>query len=57
MLLDETKLVHAISIATAVGFMALAGVAAEFGVVMLIYLTFVGRTPRFRPPFHIRAAR
>jgi Cu(I)/Ag(I) efflux system membrane protein CusA/SilA len=29
---------HAVSIATAVGFIALAGVAAEFGVVMLIYL-------------------
>jgi len=29
---------HEISIATAVGFIALAGVAAEFGVVMLIYL-------------------
>jgi Cu(I)/Ag(I) efflux system membrane protein CusA/SilA len=29
---------HAFSIATAVGFIALAGVAAEFGVVMLIYL-------------------
>lgn len=29
---------HAISIATAVGFIALAGVAAEFGVVMLVYL-------------------
>ncbi|HEU4589549.1 MAG TPA: efflux RND transporter permease subunit [Steroidobacteraceae bacterium] len=29
---------HAISIASAVGFIALAGVAAEFGVVMLIYL-------------------
>ncbi|MBL8517607.1 MAG: efflux RND transporter permease subunit [Betaproteobacteria bacterium] len=29
---------HAMSIATAVGFIALAGVAAEFGVVMLIYL-------------------
>jgi copper/silver efflux system protein len=29
---------HQISIATAVGFIALAGVAAEFGVVMLIYL-------------------
>jgi Cu(I)/Ag(I) efflux system membrane protein CusA/SilA len=29
---------HDISIATAVGFIALAGVAAEFGVVMLIYL-------------------
>jgi len=29
---------HAISVATAVGFIALAGVAAEFGVVMLIYL-------------------
>ena len=29
---------HSVSIATAVGFIALAGVAAEFGVVMLIYL-------------------
>jgi Cu(I)/Ag(I) efflux system membrane protein CusA/SilA len=29
---------HAFSVATAVGFIALAGVAAEFGVVMLIYL-------------------
>ncbi len=29
---------HAISIATAVGFIALAGVAAEFGVIMLLYL-------------------
>jgi len=29
---------HAVSVATAVGFLALAGVAAEFGVVMLIYL-------------------
>jgi Cu(I)/Ag(I) efflux system membrane protein CusA/SilA len=29
---------HAMSVATAVGFIALAGVAAEFGVVMLIYL-------------------
>ena len=29
---------HAISVASAVGFIALAGVAAEFGVVMLIYL-------------------
>jgi Cu(I)/Ag(I) efflux system membrane protein CusA/SilA len=29
---------HQVSIATAVGFIALAGVAAEFGVVMLIYL-------------------
>jgi copper/silver efflux system protein len=29
---------HTVSIATAVGFIALAGVAAEFGVVMLIYL-------------------
>jgi Cu(I)/Ag(I) efflux system membrane protein CusA/SilA len=29
---------HAVSVATAVGFIALAGVAAEFGVVMLIYL-------------------
>jgi Cu(I)/Ag(I) efflux system membrane protein CusA/SilA len=29
---------HSISVATAVGFIALAGVAAEFGVVMLLYL-------------------
>ena len=29
---------HSMSVATAVGFIALAGVAAEFGVVMLIYL-------------------
>jgi Cu(I)/Ag(I) efflux system membrane protein CusA/SilA len=29
---------HAISVASAVGFIALAGVAAEFGVVMLVYL-------------------
>jgi copper/silver efflux system protein len=29
---------HAVSIATAVGFIAVAGVAAEFGVIMLIYL-------------------
>jgi Cu(I)/Ag(I) efflux system membrane protein CusA/SilA len=29
---------HAISVATAVGFIALAGLAAEFGVIMLVYL-------------------
>lgn len=29
---------HALSVATAVGFIALAGLAAEFGVVMLVYL-------------------
>jgi Cu(I)/Ag(I) efflux system membrane protein CusA/SilA len=29
---------HSISVATAIGFIALAGVAAEFGVVMLVYL-------------------
>jgi Cu(I)/Ag(I) efflux system membrane protein CusA/SilA len=29
---------HAVSVASAVGFIALSGVAAEFGVVMLIYL-------------------
>ena len=29
---------HDLSVATAVGFIALAGVAAEFGVVMLLYL-------------------
>ena len=34
---------HAISVATAVGFIALAGVAAEFGVVMLVYLQHAWR--------------
>src|SRR5690606_16245471 len=29
---------HAISIATIIGFIALAGVAAEFGIIMLLYL-------------------
>jgi Cu(I)/Ag(I) efflux system membrane protein CusA/SilA len=29
---------HNVSVATAVGFIALAGVAAEFGIVMLVYL-------------------
>ena len=29
---------HSISVATAIGFIALAGVAAEFGIVMLVYL-------------------
>lgn len=29
---------HSVSVATAIGFIALAGVAAEFGVIMLIYL-------------------
>jgi Cu(I)/Ag(I) efflux system membrane protein CusA/SilA len=29
---------HSVSVATAVGFIALAGIAAEFGVVMLVYL-------------------
>src|SRR3546814_16323633 len=29
---------HAVSVATIIGFIALAGVAAEFGVVMLLYL-------------------
>ena len=38
---------HAMSVATAVGFIALAGVAAEFGVVMLLYLKHaLGRAPR-----------
>ncbi len=31
---------HAVSVATAVGFIALAGVAVEFGVVMLVYLNY-----------------
>src|SRR3546814_8504548 len=29
---------HAVSIATLIGFIALAGVAAEFGIIMLLYL-------------------
>src|SRR3546814_3674754 len=29
---------HAISVATLIGFIALAGVAAEFGIIMLLYL-------------------
>jgi Cu(I)/Ag(I) efflux system membrane protein CusA/SilA len=37
---------HAVSIASAVGFIALAGVAAEFGVVMLIYLDAAMRRHR-----------
>jgi Cu(I)/Ag(I) efflux system membrane protein CusA/SilA len=35
---------HHVSVATAIGFIALAGVAAEFGVVMLIYLDNAIRT-------------
>ncbi|MEP7242611.1 MAG: CusA/CzcA family heavy metal efflux RND transporter, partial [Gammaproteobacteria bacterium] len=43
---------HQVSIATAVGFIALAGVAAEFGVVMLIYLkqAWEQRLASGRPP-------
>ncbi|MFC4312545.1 efflux RND transporter permease subunit [Steroidobacter flavus] len=43
---------HQVSIATAVGFIALAGVAAEFGVVMLIYLkqAWEERLALGRPP-------
>lgn len=43
---------HDVSIATAVGFIALAGVAAEFGVVMLIYLkqAWEERLAAGRPP-------
>ncbi|WP_129774554.1 efflux RND transporter permease subunit [Peristeroidobacter soli] len=43
---------HQVSIATAVGFIALAGVAAEFGVVMLIYLkqAWEERLASGRPP-------
>jgi len=37
---------HAMSVATAVGFIALAGVAAEFGVVMLVYLQNAWRQRR-----------
>ncbi len=39
---------HNLSIASAVGFIALAGVAAEFGVVMLIYLDSALREARAR---------
>ncbi|HET6603605.1 MAG TPA: CusA/CzcA family heavy metal efflux RND transporter [Xanthomonadaceae bacterium] len=39
---------HAFSIATAVGFIALAGVAAEFGVVMLLYLRHAWDARRLR---------
>jgi len=41
---------HAVSVATAVGFIALAGLAAEFGVVMLVYLdaAIAERTKRGR---------
>jgi Cu(I)/Ag(I) efflux system membrane protein CusA/SilA len=43
---------HEISIATAVGFIALTGVAAEFGVVMLLYLkqSWESRVASGRPP-------
>ena len=43
---------HQVSIATAAGFIALAGVAAEFGVVMLIYLkhSWEERLASGRPP-------
>ena len=40
---------HAFSVATAVGFLALAGVAAEFGVVMLIYLKSAWARHRIAP--------
>ena len=40
---------HAISVATAVGFIALAGVAAEFGVVMLVYLKNALDSAGWRP--------
>jgi hypothetical protein len=49
---------HAFSVATAVGFLALAGVAAEFGVVMLIYLkSRVDPPSRRRAPDHDRRTR
>ncbi|KGS01630.1 efflux RND transporter permease subunit [Burkholderia sp. ABCPW 111] len=43
---------HAVSVATAVGFIALAGVAAEFGVVMLLYLksAYARRVAAGEPP-------
>ena len=46
------------SVATGVGFIALAGVAAEFGVVMLIYLknALEERGPRSRTPAEVEAA-
>src|SRR3546814_12770329 len=51
---------HAVSIATAVGFIALAGLAAEFGVVMLVYLDRAieerVETGRFSEPKHLDEA-
>src|SRR3546814_9897102 len=51
---------HAVSIATAVGFIALAGLAAEFGVVMLVYLDRAieerVETGRFSEPQHLDEA-
>ncbi|HZX92013.1 MAG TPA: efflux RND transporter permease subunit [Rudaea sp.] len=43
---------HAVSVATVVGFIALAGVSAEFGVIMLLYLkhAWEGRIARGEPP-------
>jgi Cu(I)/Ag(I) efflux system membrane protein CusA/SilA len=41
---------HAVSVATAVGFIALAGVAAEFGVVMLLYLKHAWEARLARDP-------
>ena len=60
---------HNVSVASAVGFIALAGVAAEFGVIMLLYLkhaweraasrqgTATGRRPARRDPRRRGAAR
>jgi Cu(I)/Ag(I) efflux system membrane protein CusA/SilA len=46
---------HELSIASAVGFIALAGVAAEFGVVMLIYLDSAVRRHREQGSLQTRA--
>jgi copper/silver efflux system protein len=47
---------HPLSIASAVGFIALAGVAAEFGVVMLIYLDKALEQRPIRTEADLRAA-
>jgi copper/silver efflux system protein len=46
---------HHLSVASGVGFIALAGVAAEFGVIMLIYLDHAIRDRRERGQLHTEA--
>jgi Cu(I)/Ag(I) efflux system membrane protein CusA/SilA len=47
---------HALSVASAVGFIALAGVAAEFGVIMLLYLRHAIEREQPRDEASLRAA-